>query len=179
MERCNEDTKFLIELTKKDLFEYIENKTKEIERLKEKLEVAISNEETYRLEMLDITKSLGLEEETLFDDVKDKAERLNNIIKTKDEGIKALTEDLCDTTKALEEKDKEIERLNKQIEEYQKALDETTSKKIDLENIIKEVREKIESVQLFNLISGKTLIATLLNDILEILDKGVQVWKLN
>ena len=30
-------------------------------------------------------------------------ERLNSIIKTKDEGIKALTEDLCDTTKELEE----------------------------------------------------------------------------
>ncbi len=38
-------------------------------------------------------------------------------------------------------KDLEIERLNKQIEEYQKAIDETTSEKIDLENIIKEVRE--------------------------------------
>ena len=30
--------------------------------------------------MLDITKRLGLDEFTLFDDVKDKAERLNNII---------------------------------------------------------------------------------------------------
>lgn len=55
-------------------------KEEEIERLKEKLEVAKTNEETYRLEMLDITKRLGLDEETLFDDVKDKAERLNNII---------------------------------------------------------------------------------------------------
>lgn len=40
-----------------------------------------------------------------------------------------------------------------------------------LHSIIKEVREKIESVQLFGLRSGKTLIATLLNDILKILDK--------
>ena len=39
------------------------------------------------------------------------------------------------------------------------------------ENIIKEVREKIESVQILGLRSGKTLIATLLNDILGILDK--------
>ena len=44
------------------------------------------------------------------------------------------------------DKDKEIERLNKQIEEYQKALDETTSKKIDLESIIKEVREKLKEL---------------------------------
>lgn len=44
-----------------------------------------------------------------------------------------------------DEKDKEIERLNKQIEEYQKALDETTSEKIDLENIIEEDK-KIEKI---------------------------------
>lgn len=41
--------------------------------------------------------------------------------------------------------EQEIERLNNQIEEYHKALDETTSEKIDLENIIKEVREYIET----------------------------------
>lgn len=46
---------------------------------------------------------------------------------------------------AYDEKDKEIERLNKQIEEYQKALDETTSEKIDLENIIEEDK-KIEKI---------------------------------
>ncbi|MBO4738701.1 MAG: hypothetical protein J5606_03980, partial [Bacteroidales bacterium] len=50
-------------------------------RLKKELEVSRNNEETYRLEMLDITKKLGLNEETMFDEVKDKAERLNNIIK--------------------------------------------------------------------------------------------------
>jgi hypothetical protein len=48
-----------------------------ISDIKKELEVAKTNEETYRLEMLDITKRLGLDEETLFDDVKDKAERLN------------------------------------------------------------------------------------------------------
>lgn len=46
---------------------------------------------------------------------------------------------------AINKQIEEIERLNKQIEEYQKTLDETTSEKIDLENIIKEVREYIES----------------------------------
>lgn len=68
-------------------------------------------------------------------------------------------------------KDKEIERLkdlcNKYEEEHKTAFEEW-KKAI---NIIKEVREKIESVQLFGLRSGKTLIATLLNDILKILDK--------
>ena len=61
----------------KDVAEYEENDSelarttildlqKEIERLKEELEVSKNNEETYRLEMLDITKRLGLDEETLF-----------------------------------------------------------------------------------------------------------------
>lgn len=40
------------------------------------------------------------------------------------------------------------------------------------ENKEKEIREKIEGVRIYGLRSGKALIATLLNDILEILDKG-------
>lgn len=43
---------------------------KNYEELKEKLLVAQTNEETFRLEMEDITKILGLDENTLFDDVK-------------------------------------------------------------------------------------------------------------
>ena len=35
-------------------------------------------------------------------------ERLNNIIKTKDEGIKAFTEDLCETTEELEKANNKI-----------------------------------------------------------------------
>lgn len=43
---------------------------KENKQLKEKLSVAETNEETFRLEMKDITQTLGLDEDTLFDDVK-------------------------------------------------------------------------------------------------------------
>ena len=39
-------------------------------KLKEQLLVAQTNEETFRLEMEDITKILGLDEDTIFDDVK-------------------------------------------------------------------------------------------------------------
>lgn len=42
----------------------------ENKQLKEQLLVAQTNEETFRLEMEDITKILGLDENTLFDDVK-------------------------------------------------------------------------------------------------------------
>lgn len=41
-----------------------------IQQLKEQLLVAHANEETFRLEMEDITKALGLDKDTLFDDVK-------------------------------------------------------------------------------------------------------------
>lgn len=48
----------------------IGKKNKEIHQLKEKLLVSQTNEETFRLEMEDITQTLGLDEDTLFDDVK-------------------------------------------------------------------------------------------------------------
>lgn len=42
----------------------------ENKQLKEQLSVTQTNEETFRLEMEDITETLGLDENTLFDDVK-------------------------------------------------------------------------------------------------------------
>ena len=55
-------------------------------------------------------------------------------------------------------------RLNEYIEEQDKKLQQK-------ENIIKEVREILERTRIYGLRSGKTLIATLLNDVLDILDK--------
>ena len=43
---------------------------KENKQLKEQLLVTQDNEETFRLEMEDITQTLGLDEDALFDDVK-------------------------------------------------------------------------------------------------------------
>lgn len=48
----------------------IEQLQQENKKLKEQLLVAHANEETFRLEMEDITKALGLDKDTLFDDVK-------------------------------------------------------------------------------------------------------------
>ena len=50
--------------------ELIEKLQQENKQLKVQLLVAQTNEETFRLEMEDITKILGLDENTLFDDVK-------------------------------------------------------------------------------------------------------------
>lgn len=61
----------------------LENK---ITNLQEKLKVSQTNEETYRLEMQDITKILGLDEHTTFDEVKEYATNLqeeNRILKNK------------------------------------------------------------------------------------------------
>ena len=63
---------------------------KENKQLKQQLLIAQTNEETFRLEMEDITKTLGLDENTLFDDVKvcvknlkDNWNKLKEIIKKK------------------------------------------------------------------------------------------------
>lgn len=47
-----------------------------ITNLQKELEVSQTNEEIYRLEMLDITKCLGLDEDTIFDEVKEHATNL-------------------------------------------------------------------------------------------------------
>ena len=57
------------EYSQEYLFDYITN-------LQEQLEVSQTNEGTYRLEMLDITKILGLDEHTTFDEVKEYATNL-------------------------------------------------------------------------------------------------------
>lgn len=51
----------------KQLSEQLQQENKQ---LKEQLSVSQTNEETFRLEMVDITKILGLDEDTIFDDVK-------------------------------------------------------------------------------------------------------------
>jgi hypothetical protein len=61
-----EDLDLILELEK----EKNEELQQENKQLKEQLLVAQTNEETFRLEMEDITQTLGLDEDTLFDDVK-------------------------------------------------------------------------------------------------------------
>ena len=51
---------------------------------------------------------------TLYEEI----ERLNNIIKTKDEGIKAFIEDLCDTSLELEKKKSILKEVREYIEYY-------------------------------------------------------------
>ena len=113
-------------------------------------------------------------------------ERLNNIIKTKDEGIKALTEDLCDTAEENERLNKENEELNEiinirecQLEEMQKQKTDYTQVNIlemkleGVHSIIKEVREWVYKIQQDNKRLEPIISTDELDGILEILDKGV------
>lgn len=81
LKKWREDNKEHIKNYKKEYakthnssFKKLQDKYKQLQQenkqLKEQLLVAQTNEETFRLEMEDITKILGLDENTLFDDVK-------------------------------------------------------------------------------------------------------------
>ena len=54
----------------KDVQKAIKQLQQENQQLKEQLLVTQTNEETFRLEMEEVTKTLGLDEDTIFDDVK-------------------------------------------------------------------------------------------------------------
>lgn len=69
-----EDLDLILELEK----EKNEELQQENKQLKEQLLVAQTNEETFRLEMEDITRALGITEDTLFDDVKAYARSLKD-----------------------------------------------------------------------------------------------------
>ena len=89
----------------------------ENQQLKEQLLVTQTNEETFRLEMEDITRALGLAEDTLFDDVKAYARSLK-------ENIACNWKDSClenaGKIEILENQQKEfIEYMNKTIKELE------------------------------------------------------------
>lgn len=70
---CDDEEQFL-----KDIYHNLNCLQQENQQLKEQLLVTQDNEETFRLEMEDITQTLGLDEDTLFDDVKAYAGSLKN-----------------------------------------------------------------------------------------------------
>lgn len=65
-------------IAKEVVLSEIKNLEQENKQLKEQLLVTQDNEETFRLEMEDITQTLGLDEDALFDDVKAYARSLKN-----------------------------------------------------------------------------------------------------
>lgn len=102
----------------------IENLQQENQELKEQLLVAQTNEETFRLEMEDITRALGLNEDTLFDDVKVYARSLkynwNKLKEYIDYWIIFYNETIEDGWINLEHEKEDL--LNRQIREEYKFL---------------------------------------------------------
>ena len=99
--------------------DYIINLQQENKQLKEQLLATQTNEETFRLEMEDITKILGLDEDTIFDDVKTYARSLkeNKILRENAEHNDKVVDKVNWENMLLK---KENQELKKQLEEINK-----------------------------------------------------------
>lgn len=89
---------------------------KENKQLKEQLLVAKTNEETFRLEMEDITQTLGLDEDTIFDDVKTYARSLkeNKILRENAEHNDKVVDKVNWGNMLLKKENKQLkEKVNK------------------------------------------------------------------
>lgn len=115
---------------------YITNLQQKNKQLKEDLRVSQSNEETYELEMQEITKILGLDEHTLFDDVKDYAKQLKEKIKWYEKENKHNQEIIVKDINILTELEEYLVKITK---------NGTNIEKITCSNILvylKELKEK-------------------------------------
>ena len=118
--------------------DYIINLQQENKQLKEQLLATQTNEETFRLEMEDITKILGLDEDTIFDDVKTYARSLKE--------NKILRENAEHNDKVVDKVNWENLKLKKQLEEYKRLGFEHLNDKCNkLENQQKEFIEFLEN----------------------------------
>ena len=106
------------------LLTYIEVLQQENKQLKEQLLATQTNEETFRLEMEDITRILGLDEDTIFDDVKTYARSLKE--------NKILREN-------AEHNDKVVDKVNWENKHYKHIIDE-------LEKWLEDIKEGIEEL---------------------------------
>lgn len=96
---CDDEEQFL-----KDIYHNLNCLQQENQQLKEQLLVIQDNEETFRLEMEDITKALRLDKGTLFDDVKVYARSLKD-------NLKLLKKENYELKKKLEESKKNNNKL--------------------------------------------------------------------
>ena len=101
-----------------ELFNEMINWKEENKQLKEQLLATQTNEETFRLEMEDITRILGLDEDTIFDDVKTYARSLkeNKILRENAEHNDKVVDKVNWENMLLK---KENQELKKQLTTYQ------------------------------------------------------------
>ena len=93
--------------------DYIINLQQENKQLKEQLLATQTNEETFRLEMEDITRILGLDEDTIFDDVKTYAGSLkeNKILRENAEHNDKVVDKVNWENMLLKKENKELKDL--------------------------------------------------------------------
>jgi len=112
-----------------------------ITNLQEKLEVSETNEETYRLEMLDITKCLGLDEDTIFDEVKEKATNLQ-------EENKKLKQWDCNKDSRNSRQRVELKKLMKENERLTAESTEWESKFYDLQEENERLNKEVAKLHI-------------------------------
>ena len=124
-------------IAKEVVLSEIENLQQENKQLKEQLLVTKTNEETFRLEMEDITRILGLDEDTIFDDVKTYARSLKE--------NKILRENAEHNDKVVDKVNWEnmlLKKENKQLKEEKRKVRDYINKHCVNEKISKEVGYK-------------------------------------
>lgn len=145
--------------------DYIINLQQENKQLKEQLLATQTNEETFRLEMEDITRILGLDEDTIFDDVKTYARSLKE--------NKILRENAEHNDKVVDKVNWENMLLKKENQELKKQLEENKDKINWYENF--EINKTIDKLRIKHNNQQKEFIEYLENGIYSIEPKGTGI----
>ena len=145
--------------------DYIINLQQENKQLKEQLLATQTNEETFRLEMEDITRILGLDEDTIFDDVKTYARSLKE--------NKILRENAEHNDKVVDKVNWENMLLKKENQELKKQLEENKDKINWYENF--EINKTIDKLRIKQNNQQKEFIEYLENGIYSIEPKGTGI----
>ena len=145
--------------------DYIINLQQENKQLKEQLLATQTNEETFRLEMEDITRILGLDEDTIFDDVKTYARSLKE--------NKILRENAEHNDKVVDKVNWENMLLKKENQELKKQLEENKDKINWYENF--EINKTIDKLRIKHNNQQKEFISYLENEIYSIEPKGTGI----
>ena len=117
-----------------DLIKYLFELQQENKQLKEQLLATQTNEETFRLEMEDITRILGLDEDTIFDDVKTYARSLkeNKILKQNAENNDKVVDKVNWENQLLKKENKQLKEEKRKVRDYinKHCVNEKISKEV-------------------------------------------------
>ena len=121
-------------IAKEVVLSEIENLQQENKQLKEQLLVTKTNEETFRLEMEDITQTIGLDEDTIFDDVKTYARSLkeNKILRENAEHNDKVVDKVNWENQLLKKENKQLKEEKRKVRDYinKHCVNEKISKEV-------------------------------------------------